>query len=454
MLQPGGREPLGARIVRPFVQLVEKYLPDAFIFAALLTMVAFVMALGLTDAGFMKTLTAWGDGFRNLMAFIGQIAFTLVSSVALANTRPVRALLRRLAGLAASDSAAYALVTFVSAVASWISWAFGLAIGGLIARQVAINLRDRGIRAHYPLLVASAYSGFVIWHMGYSGSAQLFVATKGHAMEKMIGILPVTQTIFAGYNLIGAVIIAVTLPFLMSMLKPREQDMRPLPDHVRDGEEEAAVTRALKLTPAQWLEQQRWINLVLGLGLAAYLVQHFANKGLDLNLDIVNWTFLTAGLLLSRSPIEYVDLVARGSSTVGQIILQYPFYAGIMGLMVGTGLAKVIAGWFVAISTAKTLPFWGFIAGGVINMFIPSGGGQWSVQGPIFLEAARQLGTAPHFIVNAVAYGDQWTNMIQPFWTIPILSIAGLHVREVVGYTFVTLIYTGIVLGAVLLIAA
>jgi short-chain fatty acids transporter len=208
-----------------------------------------------------------------------------------------------------------------------------------------------------------------------------------------------------------------------------------------------------KQTVAQKLENARWINLVIGLILVAYLARHFMAKGLDLNLNIVNWTFLAAGLLLARSAVHYVKLIANASLTVGQIILQYPFYAGIMGMMIGTGLVSVIAGWFIAISSAATLGFWAFLSGGLINYFIPSGGGQWSVQGPIFLEAARTLGTDPSVIVMGVAYGDQWTNMIQPFWTIPILAIAGLHMRQIMGYTFIALFVTFFTFGGGILLA-
>ena len=180
---------------------------------------------------------------------------------------------------------------------------------------------------------------------------------------------------------------------------------------------------------------------------------YFADNGLNLTLDVVNWTFLALGLLLSRSVLHYVKLVAHASTAVGQIILQYPFYAGIMGMMAGTGLISVFADWFTSISSAGTLGFWAFLSGGILNMFVPSGGGQWAIQGPIFIEAAQNLGTDPSRVVMGVAYGDQWTNMIQPFFTIPLLAIAGLHVRQIMGYTFLVLIVTGFIFGGGILLA-
>ena len=173
---------------------------------------------------------------------------------------------------------------------------------------------------------------------------------------------------------------------------------------------------------------------------------------LNLNLNIVNWTFLALGLLLSRSTTHYVSLVKSAGSLLGPIILQYPFYAGIMGLMRDTGLVVVVSDWFSAVATADTLSFWTFMSSGIVNIFVPSGGGQWAVQGPIFIEAAKNLGVNPSVIVMAVAYGDQWTNMIQPFWTIPLLAIAGLDMRKIMGYTFVILLITLLTFGGGLLL--
>lgn len=465
------------KLAKPFVVLVEKFYPDPFVFAILLSFVVFGAALGLTDAGPAQVVDAWGNGLASLMAFIGQLSFTLVGSHALAHTDAVRNALTKIGRLPKTARSAYLLVTVVTALASLLAWAFGLVVGALIARQVAIQAKAKGLRLHYALLVASAYSGFVVWHMGYSSSAALFVATPGHALEELAGgVIPVSETIFASWNLITIVVTVVLLPFVMAALRPKDQaEIVEIPQSAIDDYERSMAAMDAELgvsgkilaseggfrstgqtetkTIAQKLESSRWINLAIGLILIAYLSRHFIDKGLDLNLNIVNWTFLAAGLMLARSPLHYVKLIANASLTVGQIILQYPFYAGIMGMMIGTGLVSVIAGWFIAISSAATLGFWAFLSGGLINYFIPSGGGQWSVQGPIFFEAARELGTNPSVIVMGVAYGDQWTNMIQPFWTIPILAIAGLHMRQIMGYTFIALFATFFIFGGGILLA-
>lgn len=445
-------------LAKPFVRFVEKYYPDPYIFAILLTFVAYIMAFLFTDTTFMGAVRAWGGGFAGLMAFIAQVGFTLLSSSALANTRPVKRLLQGVASLPKSAAASYALAAFVTAIASLIAWALGLIAGGIVARHIQYQAQKRGIKVHYPLLVAAAYSGFVIWHMGYSGSAQLMVATPGHAMEALLGIIPVADTLFAGYNLLGIVFLVITLPILMALMKPKDSDrIVELSDEVmaQIAEEDHAATakEAPAATFGEKLERMRWINIVAGALMAVFLFNHFATRGLDLNLNIVNWSFLTLGLLLSNSPIHYVGLINAAAKNVGPILLQYPFYAGLMGLMGGTGLVKVFSEWFIVVANAETLPVFAFWSAGILNMFIPSGGGQWAVQGPVMLGAAGSLGVSPAVIVNAVAYGDQWTNMIQPFWSIPLLAVAGLKMRDMMGYCFITLIYTGVVFSVLLLIA-
>ena len=442
------------RASRPFVRLVERFYPDPLLFALGLTFVTFIMVFIYTDASPMQAVVSWGDGLKVLMAFIGQLSFTLITSTALALTRPVVRLLQRLAGLPRSVFACYVLTTLVSALASLVSWALGLVVGGLMARHIQFQAQKKGLKLHYPLVVAAAYSGFVIWHMGYSGSAQLFVATSGHIFEKSIGVIPVTQTLFAPYNIIGILICLVSLPLLMALLHPRQEAPTGFSDQVMDSVANELITKPAgpSKTMAERFEHMRWINLLTGVLLIAYLAWHFATKGLALDLNIVNWSFLALGLLLADSPIHYVRLVAEAGRNVGQIILQYPLYAGLMGLMSKSGLAKMIATGFAAISTKTTLAFWTFISAGLLNMFIPSGGGQWSIQGAVAIDAARSLDVPIDLLVNAVAYGDQWTNMIQPFWTIPILAIAGLSMRNMMGYTFITLIWTGLVFSACLVV--
>jgi short-chain fatty acids transporter len=203
-----------------------------------------------------------------------------------------------------------------------------------------------------------------------------------------------------------------------------------------------------KPTLADHIDHSYVVNMIFAAMGLFYLFLHFSKKGLDLNLNIVIFIFFIVGVILHTKPINYVRAMNVAIRSAGGIALQFPLYGGIMGILIGTGLAKVIAGWFVAISSPETfymLQFWG---AGVINVFVPSGGGQWAVQGPITIEAAKMMNIDTVKSAMMVAWGDQWTNMIQPFWALPLLGMAGLSAKDIMGYTTMTLLWSGLVLSA------
>ncbi len=438
-------------LAQPFVKFVDKCYPDAFLFVIILTFITFFLSLSFTDSSSIEIINAWGNGLPKLFTFTAQICIIMITAHALAHTDPIERLLNKVGSLPTSAKQAYALVAFVSGVASLFAWSFGLIVGGLIAKFVAIGCQKKSIKVHYPLIVASAYSGYVIWHMGYSSSAALFVASENHSLIDKIGVLPVTETIFSSFNVIMALVTLLIITILAPLMRPKnsksiiEVDAKKLFKKEKKG-----INKISNI--AEVIENNRKISFLFGFVILFYILNTFYTEGFSLDLNIVSWTFLCLGLLLSNSSIHYVKLVNNAAITVGPIILQYPFYAGIMGIMADTGLINILANQIVLFSSTETLPFFSFLSGGLVNMFIPSGGGQWAVQGPVMIEAAEILGVNPSFVVLGVAYGDQWTNMIQPFWTIPLLAIAGLHMRQIMGYTFVVFIFTGFIFGGSLLL--
>lgn len=448
-----------ATMTRPLIRAVERYLPGSLVFAVVLTFVVGIMALAWTDSGPLDIVTEWGDGLTGLLAFMTQMALVLMLGHVLANTRPVRRVLDRLAAVPRSAPMAYVFVAVCAAVASLLSWGLGLVVAALLSIEVARACRDRGIKVHYPLLVAAGYSGFCVWHMGYSGSGPLTSATPGSFVEERTGFLiPVTQTIFAWWNLLGIAVAILVIAATVFVLRPREGDrIIELPEGAQLSEgsavESGAGAAGDEVTPADRVDSSRLVTLILGALFAVYIVVYFANEGFALTLDIVNWTFLCLILLLVGSPKELAGLVANAARNVGEILLQFPLYAGILGIMTGTGLVAVFSNFFVQIANPTTLGVWAFLAGGIINIFVPSGGGQFAVQAPIFLDAAQQLGVEPGVVVMGIAYGDQWTNLIQPFWALPLLAIANLRVRDVMGYTSIVLITSGLVFAATMLLA-
>jgi len=435
-------------LARPFIAFVERYYPDAFIFVIILSVITFISALILTEASVSSALLAWGDGLSMLFTFTAQITIIMIGAHSLAHTTSVQNFLTRIGQLPNTAYQAYSLVAFTAGVASLCAWSFGLIIGAIMARSVAKECLKKPFKIHYPLLVASAYSGYVIWHMGYSSSSALFVATPGHLLENKIGVLPVTETILSPINIVLALIALATITIVCPLMRPKNEDAIEIDPTLLTDDHQKSVEKKDKVTLVEKFENHRSLSIFLAIAIFTYIAVTYTQKGFSLTLDFVSWTFLAFGLLLANSPMHYIKLVNNAAGTVGPIILQYPFYSGIMGLMATTGLMKVISDWIISIATPETLGFFAFLSGGFINMFVPSGGGQWAVQGPIMIEAALSLNVAPEVVVLGVAYGDQWSNMIQPFWLIPILAITGLRMRQVLGYTFVIFLFTGLIYGS------
>jgi len=437
------------RLASFFTYVMRHYLPDAYLFAILLTFLSGVLTLIFTKAGFYDLIKAWGDGVYGIVAFAMQMILILITGHALALTPTVNRILTWIAGAGRTPIKGGMIVALIAGICSWLNWGFGLIVGGLLALEVA----KRVPKVDFPYLIGAAYGGFVCWHMGLSGSIPLVVATAKHPqnfVEKITGAaVPVSDTIFGAFNLVPALLMILTIPILFALMHPREDEVKTISEEkVKQlSREIPKVDRPANPTLAERIDHSYLINIIFGLMGLIYIIRHFMTKGFDLNLNVVIFIFFIVGVLLHGKPINYVravDIAVRGA---GGIALQFPLYGGIQGIMIGTGLAKVIAGWFVLISVHETFYMFQFWAGGIINMFIPSGGGQWAAQGPITMEAARMMGVDPIRSAMMVAWGDQWTNMIQPFWALPLLGLAGLSARDVMGYTTMVLIWSGLIMS-------
>lgn len=433
------------RLTQFFVRLVQKYLPDPFLFAVILTFIVFLAGIIFTANGAYQMVQHWGNGFWNLLTFSMQMVLVLVTGHALANSLPVKRVLQGIASAAKTPVGAIMITCFVAAIASWINWGFGLVVGALLGREMARQVKG----VDYRLLIASAYIGFLTWHGGLAGSIPLALATATDWSYELTGGINVGQTIFAPYNLIIAIVLIVTLPFLVRFMMPKKEDVFVIDPALLAVKVEAKEAPKVK-TPAERIENTPVISLILTAGALVYLIFHFGGGG-SLNLNIVNFIFLFAGVLFHWTPRRYITALYEAVKGSGGIILQFPFYAGIMGMMVSSGLAVLISQWFVSISTVFTFPFFAFISAGIVNVFVPSGGGQWAVQGPIILPAAIELGVDSARAAMSIAWGDAWTNMIQPFWALPALGIAGLNARDIMGYCIVALLYSGIIISIGLL---
>ncbi|GAB3729180.1 short-chain fatty acid transporter [Luteimonas pelagia] len=437
------------KVSRPAVRLVERWLPDPYVLVLLLTLVAAGAAMAFEQQTPLQVLRLWGDGLWGLLAFSMQMLLVLVTGYMLASTPPVRAGLRRLAALARGAGSAIVLVSVVSLLASWLNWGFGLVVGALFARELA-----RQVRVDYRLLVASAYSGFVVWHGGLSGSVPLAIAGEGHFMADAMGVVPTSATIFSPWNLAIVAALFVVVPVVNRLMLPPAEEWRVHADATPgdDAEAPAAPAAADGTRLADRLEHSRLLALAIGLPGLAWLADRFLAGG-RLDLDTVNFALLMLAIVMHGTARHLLDSLQQAIRGGAGIVIQFPFYAGIMAIMGGSGLAADLSRAFVTLATAETLPFWSFLAGGVLNIFVPSGGGQWAVQAPIMVPAAEALGADMAKVAMGVAWGDAWTNLVQPFWALPLLAIAGLRARDVMGFCVVQLLVTGVVIGIGLLLS-
>jgi short-chain fatty acids transporter len=442
-------------LVTFFTRLVHRYMPDAFVIAISLTLLTVGLAVVVEDTSVAEAAMLWGDGFWSLLSFAMQMAIILVSGYVLAKTPLVDRLLDRITSKVKSPRKAIVIATLAGILGCWFNWGFGLIVGSVVARKLAINVRG----LHFPLAIAAAYSGLSIYGIGMSGTVPLLIATDGHFLESIMGIVPLGETVFSPLLLGTSLFVLITLPIFNAMMHPTDSEHIHEIDRDEVARKNVNAQARLAEKPAhkdktfsQKMNDSRFFGIAIGI-LALFYLFLFVKDGGSLNLNSLNFAFLFLGIFLFARPSAFLESLNDGIRTASGVIVQYPFYAGIMGVLVGSGLMVSFADVFVGSASAETLPFWSFLSGGLINILAPSGGGQWAVQGPVMIEAARELGASYSATAVAVQMGDQWTNMIQPFWLLPALAISGLKLREIMGYLVLIMGYLGVVFSATVLIS-
>jgi len=444
------RDNLLRRVSKRLTVSMDRYLPDAFIFALILSFVVFLMGMIIARETPFNMVLHWYSGFWNFLAFSMQMVLIIVTGHCIAQTKLVSGWISAIAQMPKNPKGAVMTTVLVAALAGWLNWGLGLVVGALIARQMAVYQK----KVDFAVLVAAAYSGAFAGIFGLSITAPLLVNTPGHFLEEQLGLIPVTMTILNPVVLVSVVAMAVLMAIAFRYMTPTRDEEIYCPDLSTPGESGAATAPPQKeeKSPAKSLENSVIITAIVGAGGLAYIIYHFATRGIDLNINIVNFTLLTLGIILHKRPINYVRAVAESAKAVYGVILQFPFYAGIMGMMAGSGLITIIANWIVGFSTPVTFPIFSFISVGLVNFFVPSAGGQWMVQGPILVEAGQALGVVDFLTVNAYTYGDLSTNLIQPFWALPVLGICNLQMKDIWGYCFISfLIYCAVSVISLLL---
>lgn len=446
---PAPKRPAGMQKVTGFfTELMRRYLPDPFVFAIILTILTVILAVVIEGQSIADVTESWGKGFWSLLAFTTQMAVILAMGYVLANAPVVERLLNAIVSRVETPRTAVIVATLVGAVGSYLNWGFGLVIGGIIAKKLAMHVKE----VHYPLIIAAAYSGFTMYGLGLSATIPMVISTPGHPMEKQMGLIPLAETIFSLPMMITAAVVLVTLPLLNAMLHPKPGQPVTEIDRALHSTEPLKVTLETDAdTFASKLNNSRilaWAIGILGMG---YVVVHFVRGG-GVDLNLINFFILFLGILLLGTPNAYLRQLNEGIKTISGIILQFPFYAGIMAIMAASGLVVTISGVFTSISTPETLPFWGLISSFLINFFAPSGGGHWMIQGPFMIDAANAIGASTAQTSMSVMLGNAWNDLVQPFWILPALALSKLKLKDIMGYTVIMMFWVGIIYIAAILL--
>jgi short-chain fatty acids transporter len=362
-----------------------------------------------------------------------QMMLILVLGHTLALTKPFHNLITKATLYCTNTSKAAAVVTLLTIIVSLFNWGLGLIFGAIFARKVGEHFSKEGKKINYPLIGAAGYSGLMVWHGGISGSAPIKIAEAGHFLENKIGVISQGETIFSTMNVVVSFSLIILLPLLMYWIGKRNPG-KIIKLQIKEEE------KIIKAKGAEHLDHSNILAYIFGGMIVTISIYNFIFQSNYMSFSFltpnyINLLLLGLAIIMHKSFYNFLNAVDKAISGASGILIQFPIYFGIMGIMNHSGMVDIMSELFVNISNKTTLPIFTFISGAIVNIFVPSGGGQWAVQGPIIVEAAIKLGVDIPKNIMALAYGDQLTNMLQPFWALPLLGITQLKAREIIPYT-------------------
>ena len=423
-------------------QFTQRWIPDSWVVCMILTILSILLAMLGAGARLNESVLAWGDGMWSLLELAMQFSIAMIAAHACVSSRPVYRFLDWLAHLPDRNRPLQAIVLIgvFSLITGYLNWALSVVASALFVPFVA----RRNPKADIRLVIAAAYLGIcTIWHGGLSGSAPLILATPGNPLlapatgEPVIDrVLPVTETLFIPFNLIFIAILGAAALGTVMLLHPR-RNVQTLSSEQIERMMPVLPEEQTPDTPASHMESFRgWMILaaiLIGYPLGYSIVTR--GFGASWTINAYNAVFLVTALLLQGRPSNLVRAFGSGARTASGVILQFPFYAGIFGVINNTGLGAWLGELFVTFATTETYPAVVYFYSGFVNLFVPSGGSKWLIEAPYLLPAAKELGVSATTTVLAYAYGDATTNFIQPFWAIPILTVTRLKFGDILGYT-------------------
>jgi short-chain fatty acids transporter len=428
-------------IIGRLVYIFEQVVPDPFVLSIGLTfIVALLAAIFAPNRSILTILDSWYDGVFAILGFTAQMILMLATGFVVADAPSIRKALSLLASRVTTPTHAVLLVFPVVAVAAWLNWALGLVVAAFLSREIG-----RRTRVDFGWLVAGSFSAWSVCNSGLSSPIPLSQATHANAMnlvDKFTGhVVPLAETIFAPFVLIPTILVVVVMAVIFVLVHPKGYNAQAYSEPaVTAGPEPHGRTRSSPSSPAARMERSvLGVLVTIALG-AGYLIVAWSKKGFYLDINNTILIFFLIGLALRGSPIAYADAMREGAKQTGSMLLQYPVYGGIMGIMTGTGLVGVFVKGFVAVASAATLPVWSFVSSLIITFLVPSAGGHWAVQGPFVVPAALSLHASVARTAMGVAMAENVSNMLQPFWAVPIVAMAGVRLQRVMGYTAITFV--------------
>lgn len=444
-----------------FIRVFKRVLPSPFVIALILTAITILLAVFFGSyepkiSPWKQALLSWENGLWNpgLLVFAYQMMLILVLGHVVVLSRPMECLIRKITHFVVDGATAALLVAVSTMIVAFFNWGLGLVFGAILARKVGEYASKMEIPINYPLVGACGYIGLLVFNGGISGSAALKASEPGHILELMRNNaspeliqslplnIPTSETIFNPINIlvsIGIITILGGIAYLLGKSTPTKTYHLPAYS--------VAQADLGSIKGAEQLDYSKWIALLFGFLLFAGFLLQYSTDILNLSLtpNLLNLFMLALGVMLHGNIHSFQKAIAHAITGASGILVQFPLYFGIMGLMSGSGLIDTISEFFVSISTTYSYPFFTFLSAGLVNIFIPSGGGQWAVQGPVVVQAAMALNVPLSKAIMALAYGDQLTNMMQPFWALPLLGITRLKAGEILPYSLLFMVAGGII---------
>ncbi len=415
----------------------ERWFPDPLVFALL--GIVFVFLAGLCLHQSASLLAVQGvKNFWTLVPFTMQMVMIIIGGYVVATTPVVNRLIVALARVPKTGRGAIALIALFSMLTSLISWGLSLIFSGLLTREMARRVKGMDYRA----AGAASYLGLgATWALGLSSSAAMLMATKSSippALLAVSGVIPLRQTLFLWQSMTMAAVLVVVSVVIAYLSAPSPENARTAEDFGIDVEVRPQVAEP-RTKPGEWLEYSPLLTIFVGALMVWYLVDFFrtspqgALAALDLNT--YNLIFITAGLLLHWKPRNFMRSVADAVPATGGVLIQFPFYAVIFGMIVGTGISAWLADLFARVTTHGTYPLLVALYSAILGTFVPSGGSKWIIEAPYVLQAANLHQVHLGWVVQIYNAAEALPNLVNPFWMLPLLGILKLKARDLVGYT-------------------